>query len=169
MVVNSHFTPQEGPSASVRRHQSQCSVCSHPQRQEIEDAWLNWANTTELADKYRLSRDALYRHMHALGCYSERQSRRKRLYENILERAQMTSFRGSDLVKVSRNTHCFASGKRRTRLLAYLIKRCSTRCQGRNLKFLPEKGLHWRNQRLCPCRRSNQFRRPRVMSKLNRR
>jgi hypothetical protein len=100
MVVNSHSTPQEGSSAGVRRHQSQCSVCSHPQRQEIEDAWLNWANTTELADKYRLSRDALYRHMHALGCYSERQSRRKRLYENILERAQMTSFRGSDLVRI---------------------------------------------------------------------
>lgn len=91
---------QEGQSASLRRHQSQCSVCTHPQRQEIEEAWLDWANTIDLADKCGLSRDAVYRHMHVLGLFHERQKRRKRLYENILERAPITSFRSSDIVKL---------------------------------------------------------------------
>lgn len=100
MAVSTVSISQEGPSASLRRHQSQCSVCTHPQRQEIEEAWLNWANTIDLADRCGLSRDAVYRHMHALGLFHERQTRRKRLYENILERAPITSFRGSDIVKL---------------------------------------------------------------------
>jgi len=90
---------QEGQSASLRRHQSQCSICSHPQRQEIEEAWLGWANTTALADEFRLSRHALYRHMHVLGLFQERQKRVRRLYEKILERTDLTSFSGSDLLK----------------------------------------------------------------------
>ena len=91
---------QEGQSASLRRHQSQCSVCSHPQRQEIEDAWLDWGSTTLLAEKYGLSRDCIYRHVHALSLFRERQNRINRLYEKVLERLDTVKFSGSDLVKV---------------------------------------------------------------------
>ena len=100
MVVNSHSTLQEGLSARLRRHQSQCSVCSHPQRQELEEAWLDWGSTTLLAEKYGLSRDGIYRHAHALGLFRERQNRIKRLYEKVLERLDTVKFSGSDLVKV---------------------------------------------------------------------
>jgi hypothetical protein len=100
MVGNSHSTPQEGPSASLRRHQSQCSVCSHPERQTIEEEWVNWGSTTILAEKYRLSRDGIYRHAHALGLFRERQKRIKLLYEKVLERLDTVKFSGSDLVKV---------------------------------------------------------------------
>ena len=30
---------EEERSVRLRRHQAQCSICQHPQRQEIEDAW----------------------------------------------------------------------------------------------------------------------------------
>ena len=103
MAVSTVSISQEGPSASLRRHQSQCSVCTHPQRQEIEEAWLDWANTIDLADKCGLSRDAVYRHMHVLGLFHERQKRRKRLYEKGLERLDITLLRGSDLVKLLRD------------------------------------------------------------------
>ena len=86
MVVNSHSTPQKGPSASLCRHQCQCSVCSHPQRQAIEEEWVNWGSTTLLAEKCGLSRDGIYRHAHALGLFRERQKGIKRLYEKVLER-----------------------------------------------------------------------------------
>ncbi len=91
---------QDGPSASLRRHQSQCSICSHPQRQEVEDAWLDWDNTTELASKYGFDRHAFYRHAHALGLFQERQKQRKRLYEKGLERMDITSFSASAIVKL---------------------------------------------------------------------
>jgi hypothetical protein len=87
-------------TARLRRHESQCTICSHPLRLDIEDAWVNWGNTTLLAKDYGVSRDALYRHMHAVGLYQERQKKRKRLYENILERADITQFTGGNLVAV---------------------------------------------------------------------
>jgi hypothetical protein len=89
---------QEERGASLGRHQSQCSVCSHPQRQEIEEAWLNWGNTTLLADHYKVSRDAIYRHMKALGLFSERQKRVKFAYEKIIERLDMVSVSGSTVL-----------------------------------------------------------------------
>ena len=91
---------QVGPSASLRRHQSQCSVCSHPKRQAIEEEWVNWGSTTLLAEKCGLSRDGIYRHAHALGLFRERQKRIKLLYEKVLERLDTVKFSGSDLVKV---------------------------------------------------------------------
>jgi len=100
MTTNLYSVSPEGLSASLLRHQSQCSVCSHPQRQAIEEAWVDWANTTELAERFRISRDAVYRHAHALGLFSERQKRRKRLFEKCLERLDITSFKGSDLVRI---------------------------------------------------------------------
>jgi hypothetical protein len=120
MVVNSRSTPQEGPSASLRRHQSQCSICSHPQRQEIEDAWLNWANTIELAEKYRFDRHAFYRHAHALALFRERQKQRMRLYEKGLERLDLTLLRGPDLVKLLRDYFALCAGEEEAKQAASL-------------------------------------------------
>jgi len=103
MSGNTHSVSQEGLSTRLRRHESQCSVCTHPQRQEIEEAWLDWANTSGLAERFRLSRYSVYRHMHILGLYRERQNRIKRLYEKILERGEITSFSGSDILKALRD------------------------------------------------------------------
>ena len=101
---------QEGQSASLRRHQSQCSVCCHPECQEIEEAWLDWANTAQLAEKHRLSRYAVSRHMDALGLDRVRQTNRKRLFEKVLERVEITTFKGSDLVKVLKEYAALCGG-----------------------------------------------------------
>jgi hypothetical protein len=66
---------QEERSVSLGRHQSQCSICSHPQREEIEEEWINWGCTTLLADRYRVSRYSIYRHMRALDLSKERQKK----------------------------------------------------------------------------------------------
>jgi len=100
MVVNSQSAPQEGLTASLRRHQSQCSVCAHPQREALEEEWVNWGSTTLLAEKYQLSRDGIYRHAHALDLFRERQKGIKHWYEKVLERLDTVKFSGSDLVKV---------------------------------------------------------------------
>jgi hypothetical protein len=81
-----HKLAEEERSARLRRHQTQCSVCRHPQCQEIEEAWVNWGNTTLLAKEYGLSRDAVYRHMKAFDLFKVRQQRVKIVYEKILER-----------------------------------------------------------------------------------
>lgn len=89
---------QEERSAQLRRHQSQCSVCSHPKCQEIEEAWTHWGNTILLADTCKLSKYSIYRHMHARGLFIERQKNVKGVYERIIERMDLTSFGASNIM-----------------------------------------------------------------------
>ena len=89
---------QEERSASLGRHRSQCSICAHPWCQEIEEAWTNWGNTTLIADRFKVSRDAIYRHMNALGLFSERQRRVKFVYEKIIERLDSAPVNGATIL-----------------------------------------------------------------------
>ena len=98
-----HKLAEEERSARLRRHQAQCSICQHPQRQEIEEAWMNWANTTLLAKDYHVSRDAVYRHMRALDLFKVREKRVKLIYEKILERLDMVSVNGATLLAALRD------------------------------------------------------------------
>jgi hypothetical protein len=83
---------------NLGRHQSQCTVCSHPQRQEIEEEWVNWGNTTLLADRSGLSRDSLYRHMRATNADIKRQKNIKGALERMIERLDMASLSGSTIM-----------------------------------------------------------------------
>lgn len=98
-----HKLAEEDWSARLHRHQAQCSVCRHPQCQEIEEAWVNWGNTTLLAKEYGLSRDAIYRHMRALDLFKVRQKRVKLIYEKILERLDTVAVNGATLLAALRD------------------------------------------------------------------
>jgi len=88
----------EGPTVTLGRHRSQCSVCSHPQCQEIEREWINWGNTTELSHRYGLSRDSVYRHMHALNLFRKRQRNLKAALEKMIERTELAPVTGSAII-----------------------------------------------------------------------
>jgi hypothetical protein len=70
-----------------RRHEAACKVCGHPEREELESQWCAWANTSELAKQYGLSRDSIYRHCHALGLFERRGRNLKGALERIIEHA----------------------------------------------------------------------------------
>lgn len=69
------------------RHEHQCSVCSHDKRQEIEEAFVNWLAPGRIAKKYGISRDAIYRHAHALKLMEVRRRNVRAALEKIIERA----------------------------------------------------------------------------------
>ncbi|MGD1212103.1 MAG: hypothetical protein ABR973_12185 [Candidatus Acidiferrales bacterium] len=49
-------------------HKRRCSVCCHPEREAIEEAFLDWGNVSHLTEEYHLpGRTAIYRHARALG------------------------------------------------------------------------------------------------------
>ena len=54
------------------RHEYQCSICSHAQRAEIEEAFVNWVSPGRIAKEHGVSRDAVYRHAHALSLMEPR-------------------------------------------------------------------------------------------------
>lgn len=74
-------------NVSLARHQGKCNVCTHPQRQEIEQEFVNWANPTRIAADYSLSRDSIYRHASAAGLMVKRQQNIRRALERIIEQA----------------------------------------------------------------------------------
>ena len=72
---------------SKGRHEYQCTICSHAKREDIEQAFVNWSNTTKLAAQHSVSRDAIYRHAHALGLTDKRRRNVRADLEKIIEKA----------------------------------------------------------------------------------
>jgi hypothetical protein len=81
------------------RHEAACRVCAHPEREQIESEWCAWANTSELAKQYGLSRDSLYRHCHALGLFERRGRNLKGALEKIIEQADSVAVNAGAVVQ----------------------------------------------------------------------
>jgi hypothetical protein len=69
------------------RHESRCSVCLHPLRAEIDEAFVNWMGPRRIARKYHISPDALYRHANATNLMDRRQRNVRAALERIIEHA----------------------------------------------------------------------------------
>jgi hypothetical protein len=55
----------QASAVSPGRHEFHCKICSHPKREEIEQAFLTWTSPIQIAENYGVSRDSVYRHAHA--------------------------------------------------------------------------------------------------------
>jgi hypothetical protein len=74
--------------ASLGRHQRTCTICGHPQCDEIERAFVGWQSPAEIAKEFRLAdRASVYRHAHAFGLFEKRQRNVRAALEKIIERA----------------------------------------------------------------------------------
>jgi hypothetical protein len=93
--------PQDPPSrrppdASARRereisyHARKCSICRHPRRGEIEEAFLAWDCVSTITAEFQLSgRAALYRHARAVGLLAGRNRGLRGALARIIEKAEM--------------------------------------------------------------------------------
>lgn len=73
---------------NIGRHQRNCSVCAHAQREEIEADFVAWRSPASIATEYGLAdRTSVYRHAHALGLFAKRQRNVRAALERIIERA----------------------------------------------------------------------------------
>jgi len=73
---------------SLGRHKAQCSICKHPNCNDIEDAWLNWTSPAKIE----------FRHCHAFGLFCKRRGNIIRAYERIAERSDTVNFSGSNVL-----------------------------------------------------------------------
>jgi hypothetical protein len=88
----------EARSVSLGRHKSQCSICNHPNCSEIEECWIDWRHICHIESVYHVSRDAIYRHMHALDLFKERQRNIRGALERIIEEVGAVSPSASGVV-----------------------------------------------------------------------
>ncbi len=83
---------------NLGRNEANCKLCNHPKRDQIEDEWSAWANTSELAKKYRLSRDSIYRHVAAFNLRERRARNLLAALERIIERADEVTVNAAAVV-----------------------------------------------------------------------
>lgn len=73
---------------NLGRHQRNCCVCSHSEREEIEGEFVAWRSPAAIAETYRIAdRASIYRHAHALGLFVKRQRNIRAALERIIEKA----------------------------------------------------------------------------------
>jgi hypothetical protein len=84
---------------SHKRHESGCKVCAHPDREQIEDEWCAWANTSNLAKRYGLSRDSIYRHVAAFNLRNRRAKNLRAALERIIEQADSVTVNAGAVVQ----------------------------------------------------------------------
>lgn len=79
--------PEEQAPVNQGRHEARCSICKHLEREEIERQFLNWSNTVRIAEAHCVSRDAIYRHAHAMDLFPKRGRNLRSALEQIIEKA----------------------------------------------------------------------------------
>ena len=80
-------TDKSPKGANASRHERDCKVCRHADRETIEREWISWGDTSEIVKAYSLSRDSIYRHAHALGLFEKRRRNIRAALEKIIEKA----------------------------------------------------------------------------------
>jgi hypothetical protein len=83
---------------SPGRHRTICKVCNHDKREEIEQDWTGWGNSSRIAEEYGLTRDSLYRHAHACGLFEKRGKNVRKALERIIEQAESVEVNASAVV-----------------------------------------------------------------------
>jgi hypothetical protein len=72
---------------SLGRHEHYCTICTHARREEIDLAFVNWTSPAKISREYRISRDSIYRHAHALSLFEKRRRNVRMALEKIIEKA----------------------------------------------------------------------------------
>jgi len=73
------------PQVNQGRHEAQCSICKHAQREEIDRAFIDWESPYTIADAFGVARASIYRHANALALYEPRERNIKRVLGRIIE------------------------------------------------------------------------------------
>jgi hypothetical protein len=72
---------------NLGRHEFQCSICTHKDREAIEAAFVAWQSPAKIGNEYNVSRDAIYRHAKATQLMAARRRNIRAALERIIESA----------------------------------------------------------------------------------
>jgi hypothetical protein len=97
--MNAEPNSRERKRLDPGRHEAGgCKVCAHPDREQIEDEFCSWANTSKLAKDYGLPRDSIYRHISAFNLKEKRARNIRAALERIIEQADGVQVNASAVV-----------------------------------------------------------------------
>jgi hypothetical protein len=88
------------------RHSRKCSICSHPDRDAMEQDFRDWLRPSRIARRYKVHDKALYRHLHAVGLASARRENLAIVLDRIIERGAETPVSGDTIIRAVRAQCC---------------------------------------------------------------
>jgi|SRR5215831_863035 len=103
---NYRATPDAAPAATDSRHSRKCQVCRHPDREAIEEEFLGWHYTWNIASAYNVPARAIYRHVRALGLLRQRDENLRSVLGLIMERAEKAPVTGDTIIRAVRAYTC---------------------------------------------------------------
>lgn len=113
-------------AAAIDRHSRKCRICCHPDRESIEEDFLNWRNPHQIVSEYQLPHySAIYRHARALGLTARRNENIRTVLDSIVERARQAPVTGSTILKAMRAYSYFTDDGRWIDPPTYIVHQTS--------------------------------------------
>ena len=92
-------------SAAVR-HSRKCSICSHPERRDIEEDFIHWMKPSSIARIYDVPRVAIYRHARAAGLFEARRAQTRSVLDKVIERGAEKPVTANHVIRAVRAYAC---------------------------------------------------------------
>ena len=93
-------TPMKGKHYK-NMHSHECKVCNSPQKDEINQDFINWHPVKDLSEKYGISETSLRQHIHYFKLRDKRAKNYMKLIDSMIEMGQLgmvpDKFRPNDL------------------------------------------------------------------------
>jgi hypothetical protein len=96
--------PKTQAEIDLSRHERRCTICRHPEREAIEEAFLQWRNVKFIAHEFNAEGgySAIYRHARALSLFKKRNLTLRSALEFVIEQSERIVPTAEGLVKAIR-------------------------------------------------------------------
>ena len=99
---DSRAVPGHSP-LDLSRHERRCTICRHPERDAIEEAFLHWRPASQITFEFKLpDRTTVYRHAHALNLFPRRSRNLRFALGLLIERAEGVTATAEGIVSAVR-------------------------------------------------------------------
>jgi hypothetical protein len=96
-----------GCQPDLNYHRIRCTICSHPDREAIEQDFLHWVRPSTITHEYQLGdRRAVGRHARAFGLFEQRTARTQHALDLIIEQAETVEATANDIIRAVRAHSC---------------------------------------------------------------
>ena len=96
--------PKTQAEIDLSHHQRHCTICHHPEREAIEEAFCQWRNVKFIAHEFNATGGptAIYRHARALNLFKQRNLTLRSSLEFVIEQSERIVPTAEGLVKAIR-------------------------------------------------------------------
>ncbi len=98
---------EDDSAPELDRHQRCCTICQHPDREAIEEAFLQWRSVNSMMREFKFSHHSvIYRHAHATGLFARRGRRLRFALEHLIQSADQIVPTGDNILRAIRAYSC---------------------------------------------------------------